>query len=164
MNIELNSLLEEYGCKNPNSIKETIVSECKLSVLQVRDILLLLGNVLYENLDEQIYVAEIRAGYGNLNSAVIVVKLCQNTLFVAGYAKEGIIKQNICEQAFQRLTDAVYGKGIIKSVKRKWLSVPIIVLIIWVSIIIIGRKAYTLDSEVITDNITTDISIENNSP
>ena len=160
MNIELNNLLEEYGCKNLDNIKETVISECKLSILQVRDVLFLLGNILYENLDEQIYVATIRAGYGNLNNAVVAVKLCEDTLFVAGYAKEGIIKQNIYEQALQKLTDAIHEKDIMRPVKCKWLSVTIIVLIILVLIIFIGRKVHTVDSEALIDNVNTDILIK----
>lgn len=154
MNYNLKELLVDYGCKNPNNIKEMSVSECKLSILQVRDALLLLGEILYENVEEQVYVATIRAGYGNMNSAVVALKLCENTLWVVGYAKEGIIKQNICEQALQKIVDAAHGKVNIKVVKRNWLGLPIIILIILVPIIFVKRNVNTVDTEGLTDNVS----------
>lgn len=157
MNIELNKLLEEYGCKNPDFIKETVISDCELSILQVRDVLYILGEILYENLDEQIYVANIRVGYENINSALVAIKLQENKLLISGYAKEGKIKQNICEQAFQKFADAAHGKNVVKvsKTKKKWFSVPIIILLVMVPIILIGRKGNTVDKEVVTGTETT---------
>lgn len=97
MNIELKNLLEEYGCKNQEAIKETIITECNVSILQLRDILLLLGEILYENLEQKIYVAKISH---SSTTCTVAVKLSENVIYVVGYAKEGIIKQNICEKAF----------------------------------------------------------------
>ena len=101
MHIDLVSLLMEHGCSDTKSIKKTVISECVLSILQIRDRLYMLGNIIYEDLDRQVYVAKVRAGYGNMNSAVVAMQLQGEKLFVAGYAKEGVIRQNICEQAFQ---------------------------------------------------------------
>ena len=157
MNIELNKLLEEYGCKNPELIKETVITDCGLSFLQVRDALYILGEILHENLDEQIYVANIRAGYGNMNSALVAMKLQGNKLLLSGYAKEGAIKQNMCEQAFQKLADVAHGKDVVKTskTKKRWFSVPIIILVVMVPIILIGRNANTVDKEVLIENVTT---------
>lgn len=160
MNIDLNSLLEEYGCKNPDSIKETVISECELSVFQVRDALFLLGNILYESLEDQIYVATISAGYWNLSSAVVAVKLNNKNLYVSGYAKEGLIKQNICERAFQKLADAAHGKKVKSSGKRKWLSLPIIVMVILASIAINARNFPALKFEVPNDDANRDLPSE----
>ena len=116
MNIELKNLLEEYGCKNQEDIKETIITECNVSILQLRDILLLLGEILYENLEQKIYVAKISH---SSTTCTVAVKLSEDVISVVGYAKEGIIKQNICEKAFQKLADAVHGKKILSHAKIK---------------------------------------------
>lgn len=143
MKDDLNKLLEEYGCKNPNLIKETVISDCNLSILQIRDNLLLFESILYEDLDNQVYVAAIRAGYGNMNSALVAMKLQENKLLVSGYAKEGTIKQNMVAQAFQKLADMVDGKNSVKTtkIKRKWFNIPIIILIVMVPIILISRNS-----------------------
>lgn len=153
MKDDLNKLLEEYGCKNPDLIKETVISDCSLSILQVRDTLLLHGEILHEDLNKQVYVATIRAGIKDMNSALIALKLHENKLFVAGYAKEGVIKQNMVDQAFQKLEDAVHGKNVIKPVKHKpkWFNVPIIILIVMVPIILISRNSNTIDKEILTE-------------
>lgn len=155
MNIELNKLLEKYGCKNSDFIKETVITDCKLSFLQIRDVLYILGEILHEDLNNQVYVANIRAGYGDMNSALVALKLKENKLYVSGYAKEGKIKQNICEHAFQKLKDAAYGKDVVKNskIKKKWFGVPIIVLVIMIPIILSIRNNNTIDKEVLTENI-----------
>lgn len=157
MNIELNKLLEEYGCKNLDFIKETVITDCKLSFLQIRGDLYILGEILHEDLNNQIYVANIKAGYGDMNSALVALKLQENKLYVSGYAKEGKIKQNICEQAFQKLEDVAHGKDVVKTAKtkKKWFSIQIIVLIVMVTIILSVRNNNTVDKEVLTENEST---------
>lgn len=163
MNSDLKYILKEYGCKNTDSIKERVISECKLSILQIRDALFTLGDILYENIDEQIYVATIKSGYGNMNNAIVAVRLQKDTLFVAGYAKEGIIKQNICEHAFQKLTDAALGKAIPKSGKRNWFNAHIICLSILVLTILIIRNTNTSNVDNLSHNEITDVSTEDDS-
>lgn len=141
MHIDLVSLLMEHGCSDTKSIKKTVISECVLSILQIRDRLYMLGNIIYEDLDRQVYVAKVRAGYGNMNSAVVAMQLQGEKLFVAGYAKEGVIRQNICEQAFQKLTDAAHGREIAISSKPKWIFPSILGLVIVVTIVAMCRNS-----------------------
>ena len=92
-----------------------------------------------------------------MNSALIAMKLQENKLLISGYAKEGKIKQNICEQAFQKLADVAHGKDSVKAAKtkKKWFSVPIIVLIVMVPIILSVRNNNTVDKKVLTGTETT---------
>lgn len=143
MRIDLVSLLMEYGCPNSDSAKETVISGCTLSILQIRDRLYVLGKIVYEDLDNQVYVATVRSGYGNMNNAVVAMQLQGDKLLVAGYAKEGIIKQNICERAFQKLADAAHGKRMALTTKPKWMFPIIFSLVIVVTIVSVCRSSFT---------------------
>ena len=158
MRIDLVSLLMEYGCPNSDSAKETVISGCTLSILQIRDRLYLFGKILYEDLDNQVYVAAVRVGYGNMNSAVVAIQLQGEKLLVAGYAKEGIIKQNICERAFQKLADAAHGKQMTITTKPKWIFPTIFSLIIVVTIVSVCTSSFTLGDLKPTLNQNTDPS------
>lgn len=110
MQNDLRKLLLEYSSATVEKIQETVVAECKLSFEQIRDRLYLLGNILYEDLENQVYVAYVRAGIGNMSGAVLAMQLCGSKLVIAGYAKEGAIKQNLCEKAIQKVKDVAEGK------------------------------------------------------
>lgn len=145
MNVELKNLLEKYGCKKSEDIKEMVIIDCKLSILQLRDILLLMGNVLYENLDRKIYVATIN--YRKTN-CIVALKLCDDTISVMGYAKEGIIKRKICEKSFQKLTDAVHGKNNNKPQKLKKIFILILVAVVLVPVIMTLRTFFISETEI----------------
>lgn len=112
MQNDLRKLLLEYSSATVEKIQETVVAECKLSFEQIRDRLYLLGNILYEDLENQVYVAYVRAGIGNMSGAILAMQLCGSKLMIAGYAKEGAIKQNLCEKAIQKIKDAAKGKTV----------------------------------------------------
>ena len=118
MQNDLRKLLLEYSSATVEKIQETVVAECKLSFEQIRDRLYLLGNILYEDLENQVYVAYVRAGIGNMSGAILAIQLCGSKLMIAGYAKEGTIKQNLCEKAIQKIKDAAKGKTVSASSKN----------------------------------------------
>ena len=157
MQIDLVSLLMEHGCSDSKSVKEIIISECALSIKQMRDRLYMMGNILYEDLDRQVYVAKIRAGYCNMNSAVVAMQLQGKRLYVAGYAKEGVINQNICEQAFQKLSDVAHGKEIVISSKSKWIFPSILGLVIVVTIVAMCRNSLAPEEMIPTSDINVGI-------
>ena len=136
MRIDLKSLLLEYGCPTLDIIHEQIISECVLSYLQLRDCLLRMGKILYEDSDNQVYVASIRSGLWNANNAVFAIQLRGSKLMVAGYAKEGLVKQNLRENAFNKLKGAVQMQGAPKGPKRK--TTPLIILIVLIVLIAIS--------------------------
>lgn len=143
MSADLNNLLMEYGCKDPSSVREVFV-DCSLSFLQLRDSLLCMGEILFEDQDNQLYVASICAGFRDMNSAVVALQLQGNKLHAMAYAKEGIINQGICEKAFKKLTDAAHGIPPTPS-KPKWIFPSILALIIVVAAISIGRSVFISD-------------------
>lgn len=137
MRTDLKALLIEYGCPSPDIIHEGIISECSLSFLQIRDRLYRMGKILFEDTERQIYVAIIRSGFGNMNHAIVAMQLRSNKLMVAGYAKEGLIKQNIWENAFTKLKSVVQNTKSVKPSKLKH-SIKIIILSVLLVLILTG--------------------------
>ena len=140
MHVELVSLLMKHGCSDTKIVEKIVISECSLSILQLRDRLFLLGNILYEDLERQVYVATVRAGFCDMSNSVVAMRLQGNRLYIAGYAKEGVIKQNICEQAFRKIADAARGKEIVISSKQKRIFLPILALVIVIATVAVCRK------------------------
>ena len=139
MRVDLRKLLMDYCNADPDMVKETCVSGCVLSITQIRDKLYLLGNILYEDLDNQIYVASVRSGFANMDSAVIALRLKGSKLQIIGYAKEGIIKQQICEKAIQKISDLAQGKTVSDS-SRLAKVIPIILTVIGITAFICIRS------------------------
>lgn len=138
MRVDLQNLLLEHCNANPAMIMEKSISNCVLTITQIRDKLYLLGNILHEDLDNQVYVASVRAGFANMNCAVIALQLRGSNLHIVGYAKEGLIKQNICETAIQRVSDLAQGNPVAVSTKRSRI-IPIILAVIGISAFIAIR-------------------------
>ena len=125
MHIDLQALLMEHGNAKTEHIQEIKLPDCPLSILQIRDRLYLLGSILHEDLEHQVYVAAIRSGFADMGHAVVALQLQGKTLVAIGYAKEGIIKQHICEKALQKLVAAILGKKVSAS-SRSRIILPII--------------------------------------
>ncbi len=74
-----------------------------MSFNQLRDKLIGKGTILDEDFEKQIYTINVMSGFANQNTATIAIKLTGNKLELAGYAREGIIKQNTVEKAVEVL-------------------------------------------------------------
>lgn len=85
--------------------KEIVVSD--MTLMQLRDSLIGIGTILEEDLQEQVYVISIMAGVANMNAAVIAVKLSQNVIKFAGYAREGLIKQHTVDKAIESIVASI---------------------------------------------------------
>lgn len=58
-------------------------------MLKIRDTLLLIGNIIKEDLDEEFYIGTINAGIANKNIAFIIIKKMRN-LAVCCYARKDL--------------------------------------------------------------------------
>ena len=74
-----------------------------MSFNQLRDNLIGKGKIIDEYFEKQIYTINIMSGFANQNTATIAIKLTGNKLELAGYAREGIIKQHTVEKAVEVL-------------------------------------------------------------
>ena len=151
MHIDLQALLAEHCNAQSEHIQEIKIHDCPLSILQIRDRLYLLGSILYEDLEHQVYVAAIRSGFADMGHAVVAMQYQGNTLVAIGYAKEGIINQRICEKALQKLEHSIRGEK--ASISRSYKNLPIvlfaIVIVGFLSVrgCIMNRTEWTLPTE-----------------
>ena len=111
MRIDLKKLIMEYECPNEECIHEKEIGNCKLSLLQLRDFLINAGEVLYEDTENKVYIASIRSGKCGINGAKFAMQLRGSKLIVVGYAKEGLIKQNLWRKAYDKLETACLGEN-----------------------------------------------------
>lgn len=143
MKSELKNLAMEYGCSKEDNIHETTINNCVLSFMQIRDFLCMLGNILYEDIENQIYAASVRSGFKNMNNMIVALQLVDNQLFVVGYAKEGLLDQKSCKKVFSILEDAAHGQ---KHIIKKTRVIPIFsflsILILAVILIVIRNTDY----------------------
>ena len=144
MRIDLKALLMEYNCPSLDLVHEGAIPECTLSFLQLRDALLVRGKILYEDLDNQVYVAFLRAGFGNMSNVLMAIQLYGNNIIVAGYAKEGYVKQKIWEKTFTELKDIAEGKKS-SAPSRRWMSWRVLVLIVALTVLVICLGTFCVE-------------------
>lgn len=150
MRVDLKELLLNYGYSDKYTMHEMLIQDCTLSFLQVRDKLYVLGNILYEELESQVYVASIPAGFCDMNRAIIALQLNGNVLKVVGYAKEGSLKQNICESAFLKLKNAISGNLPTKLSKRKMGFLSFFVFVVFIAVLAICSSSFNPKDSMIT--------------
>ena len=104
--------LELFGgisCSDEN--KEKIIKRIvfdsmpnkNINMQRIREAIIQNGEVLDVNEEQKLYVASIRTGVMNAASALVVVKICENSVEFASYAREGLIKQNLAQKAIDSL-------------------------------------------------------------
>ena len=88
---------------------ELMNSECydcfksKKTILHVRDFFCAKGKVLLEDIDNQVYIANVPAGTFNKNYAVVILKLNKGKLYVFATAQEGLLNQHTCDKAIAKI-------------------------------------------------------------
>lgn len=71
--------------------------------MKLRDILIGIGKIYFEDLEKQVYVANIGGGIRNKNSVLTALCLEKEQLKISMYAREGIITQHSCEGVIDEL-------------------------------------------------------------
>ena len=102
-NIVLNEILLSKVVVNNHEVIDSEWEVEGLSFLKLRDILIVKGKVLFEDLDQQVYVAAIRGGWLKLNTSYLAFHLCNEKLQIAAIADEGVFKQHTSEGALNEL-------------------------------------------------------------
>ncbi len=126
---KIESVIKKYVDPSKGSLEQEVIENCELSLLQIRDRIALLGNIIEEDLENQIYVYTVNKGASAFANAVVAVRKEDNSLIVEAYAEEGLIKQNIAGKNIIKLKKALSGeKGIFSP--RKGINIRLLILII----------------------------------
>lgn len=110
-NIVLNEILLSKVVVNNHEVIDSEWEVEGLSFLKLRDILIVKGKVLFEDLVQQVYVAAIRGGWLKLNTAYVAFHLCKERLKIAVIADEGVFNQHTREGVLNELKESL-GKYI----------------------------------------------------
>ena len=75
--------------------------------LLVSQLLNAIGNILQFDEENQVCTAVVGSGFANMNPALVVAMMENQTLYLAAYAKEGLIKQHTAEKALKNIVDSL---------------------------------------------------------
>ncbi|ADU21666.1 hypothetical protein [Ruminococcus albus] len=104
MNLQdLDDILSAHTLVEKDKIMNYTFAVTGLSFLKIRDILIVKGNIIFEDLENKVYVAFIRSGFMKKSDAKAAIHLYNEQLLISIYAKEGIVNQRICEGAINEL-------------------------------------------------------------
>ena len=101
--ISINQILLDTAPVEEKKIVNLSLSIDGLSITKLRDILIKIGKIQREFLEDRVYVVVIPGGFFKKNYAVVALQLFDKEMIVAAYADEGIIKQHTCEGAINEL-------------------------------------------------------------
>ena len=74
---------------------------------EVSQLLNAIGNILQFDEENQVCTAVVGSGFANMNPALVVAMMEDQTLYLAAYAKEGLIKQHTAEKALKNIVDSL---------------------------------------------------------
>ncbi len=137
--MSLKKLLIQQGC-NPNADYYEEIIDVNCSYHQLRDVLIVKGNILEEVSDEQIYIASIKVGR---TYPILACQLIKNKLYILCTAKEGLIKQDLPQKAILKIKSELgnneieLSKKTIPLILKKLLCALVGVLILFVAILMI---------------------------
>lgn len=75
--------------------------------LLVSQLLNAIRKILQFDEENQVCTAVVGSGFANMNPALVVAMMEDQTLYLAAYAKEGLIKQHTAEKALKNIVDSL---------------------------------------------------------
>ena len=75
--------------------------------VNLRDSLFRIGTITKECLAENVYLADIPVGFFSSTVANVALHVELKEIYIVAYAKEGIIKQHLADQAIQKILGAI---------------------------------------------------------
>lgn len=103
----INSILcDKFGADITRIVNKSYKTQ-GLSLSNLAHISYILGNEVFEDLEEGYYIAVIPGGLLNQNSATVLLELNNDELNIAAYAKEGLINQHTVEGVINEIEDRI---------------------------------------------------------
>lgn len=137
MKVDLITLLIEYGCSDKECIHEETITNLDVTFLQIRDFLISSGEIFHEDTENNVYVASVQSGLFGMNRTVIALQIRGSKVNIAGYAKEGSLKQKSREKTFAKIEAFCKGKKANKKKLKSRISKIITISLLAVAIIVV---------------------------
>ena len=94
--------------------RKEVVTACVelpgINDLTIRDVLIGLGTILEENLENHYYIASVRAGVLVNVLTYAFLQRCGSSVEMIVYVHEGLVKQRLGERTLQKLKNTLYSK------------------------------------------------------
>lgn len=81
-----------------------------MTMAQLREVLMQISTILEEKIEENIYVISANSAKSTSNSAILVIELGKEKIYISGYAKVGLINQKAFEKVVSKLKNKLSAK------------------------------------------------------
>ena len=75
----------------------------KSSDLFIRDSILGLGTILFENLEKHYYITSVKVGFGGSVFAYALISRNEDTADIVTYSHEGLIRRHLSKKALEKI-------------------------------------------------------------
>ena len=139
----------ENGYSGEEELQEKEIINEELSFTKLRDKLYSLGDIVFEDKNNHIYIVNIKSNILS-NTVTIAIKWKAKKIYLCGYSSKGLIKSNSVQKQFNRIENVIISgsspnkKSIKKSIIIAICSVIFVLLVIF-SIRVITIKVATDD-------------------
>lgn len=107
VNKSLQSILSQFPNVKLDKLEYAQITADNIDYVQLGRLMSETGRVLQLDENTKSYVVAVRASSNALNEGVVALQMVDNTVFIAAYAQEGLIKQHTAEKIIQRLTGII---------------------------------------------------------
>lgn len=107
VNESLQKMLSQYPNVKLDRIIYAQIPANNMDYVQLGRLMAENGRVLQTYDDDQTYIIAVRPTSNSMNEGVVAICLTDNTVFLAVYAREGLIKQHLADKIVQRLTGII---------------------------------------------------------
>jgi len=114
----LNNTLSMHNLIGKDSPVYASVEVDSPNLMKLRDNLLMLGDILEEDIDREIYVSSVKTGRTDFAKAYVASMISNNRIYFACSSVEGVINQNNAKKALNRIK-SIYPELEIKNEKNK---------------------------------------------
>ena len=101
----ISRLISEYKLSQGDPELCASITSNSVSSVALRDILLEIGDVLDEDLENSAYIATVKTGLFNIASSVVGAMVCDKTVYIVCIAHEGLLQQNLSIKTVTRLAE-----------------------------------------------------------
>lgn len=146
---ELKDALLENGYSGEEELQEKEIINEELSFTKLRDKLYSLGDVVFEDQNNHIYIVNIKSNILS-NTVTIAIKWKAKKIYLCGYSSKGLIKSNSVQKQFKRIENVIISGS---SPNKKSIKKPIVIAIcsvIFVLLVIFSIRVITI--KVATDD------------
>ena len=131
---ELKDALLENGYSGKEELQETEILNEGLSFTKLRDKLYSLGDIVFEDQNNHIYIVNVKSSFLS-NTVTVAIKWKSNKICLCGYCSKGLIKTNSVQKTFKKIENVIISDSL---PNKKSIKKLIIIAICSVILVLLG--------------------------